>query len=149
MIPTYHLVIAVCSILLADASPQWPYPVPCMIQDTNDPELFVITLGSVDTPLAQGVFYPKEDKVILKDGTVIEDYYKDRLGVKYYKTIDKSRFPLPPLGWCSWYYYYSRITADEVKKNARWIAENLKDYGAQVVQIDDGWQVPPRDWTGI
>ena len=63
--------------------------------------------------------------------------------------------PLPPSGWCSWYFYYQEINEDEVKRNADWIAENLKDYGAVYVQLDDGWQGTGhglgenRDWTTI
>ncbi|MBN2183332.1 MAG: NPCBM/NEW2 domain-containing protein [Sedimentisphaerales bacterium] len=130
----------------------WPYPIPCRIQDGENPELFMMTLGDVDTTLAQGVYDPVQDKVTLKDGTVKEHYYRDILGVTYYKPIDKTHFPLPPSGWCTWYYYYYRITAQEVKRNAKWISENLKDYGAQFVQIDDGWQRSPndtRDWTHV
>ncbi|MBP8302774.1 MAG: NPCBM/NEW2 domain-containing protein [Phycisphaerae bacterium] len=132
----------------------WPHPIPCRIQDGGDPDLFMMALGDVDTPLAQGVFDPVQDRVTLKDGTVKEDYYKKTLGLPYYRPIDKTRFPLPPSGWCTWYYYYYHITADEVKRNALWISENLKDYGARFVQIDDGWQRSPqnkttRDWTWV
>jgi hypothetical protein len=133
----------------AQTAKSWPYPIPCRIQDGNDPDLLVATLGDVDTPLAQGVFDPAKDQVTLNNGTVKEHYYRDTLGVTYYQPIDKTRFPLPPSGWCTWYYYYPRITAVEVKRNAKWIAENLKDYGARYVQIDDGWQTPKRDWTII
>jgi hypothetical protein len=118
----------------------WPHPIPCRIQDGANPDLLVMTLGDVETPLADGVFDPAEDLVRLRDGTVKTNYYRDVLGVKFYEPLDKSRYPLPPSGWCSWYYYYNRITADEVKQNTDWIAANLKDYGAQYVQIDDGWQ---------
>ncbi|MHB8095140.1 MAG: NPCBM/NEW2 domain-containing protein [Candidatus Aminicenantales bacterium] len=131
----------------------WPRPVPCRIADGPDKDLFVITLGAVDTALASGVYDPAADEVRLKDGTVIPHYYRDRLGVKYYTPFDKSRFPIPPSGWCSWYYYYKNINEGEVLLNARWIAENLKDYGATLVQIDDGWQGygkgGSRDWTTI
>jgi hypothetical protein len=45
------------------------------------------------------------------------------------------------------------FNAHTFKQNARWISENLKDYGAQYVQIDDGWQgtgrVYTRDWTNV
>jgi hypothetical protein len=109
----------------------------------------MMTLGDVNTALAQGTYDPVKDQVTLKDGTVKEHYYRDTLGVVYYKPIDKTRFPLPPSGWCTWYYYYPRITATEVKRNAKWISENLKDYGARFVQIDDGWQGGKRDWTII
>lgn len=146
---SYTAILSVAVLSLHLSSTQWPHPIPCRVQDGNNPDLFVMTLGDVNTPIAQAVFYPVEDRVVLKDGTVIEHYYRDHLGIKYYSPIDKTRFPLPPAGWCTWYYYYSRITAEEVKANARWIAENLRDYGARYVQIDDGWQVPPRDWTGV
>lgn len=114
-----------------------------------------MVLGNVETPLADGMFDPAKDEVHLKDGTVKQNYYKDTLGIKYFKPIDKSKFPLPPSGWCSWYFYYQEINKDEVKRNAKWIADNLKDYGAQYVQIDDGWQGTGlglgenRDWTTI
>jgi hypothetical protein len=110
----------------------------------------MMTLGDVETSLAQGSYDPVKDQVTLKDGSVKANYYKEVLGLPYYQPIDKTHFPLPPSGWCTWYYYYYHITAAEVKANAKWIADNLKDYGATVVQIDDGWQRGPgstRDWT--
>jgi hypothetical protein len=124
----------------AQGAPAWPRPIPCRIHDGANPELFVMTLGDIDTPIADGVFDPVKDSVSLKDGSTLTNYYRDTLGVKFYAPLDKSRYSLPPSGWCSWYYYYNRITAEEVKRNAEWIAANLKDYGAAYVQIDDGWQ---------
>ena len=134
---------------LAQNKAAWPYPFPCRVQDGNNPDLFVMTLGDVQTSLAQGRFDPTGDRVTMNDGTVKERYYQEVLGLKYYKPIDKTHFPLPPSGWCTWYYYYPRITSTEVKRNAKWISENLKEYGARYVQIDDGWQVPRRDWTQV
>ena len=129
-------------------------PFPCRIQDGPNPDLFVMTLGDVQTPLADGVFDPARDLVTLKNGSIKSNYFRDTLGIKFFRPLDKSRFPLPPSGWCTWYYYYSRINATEVKRNADWIASHLKDYGAQYVQIDDGWQGTGaregwRDWTTI
>jgi len=150
------VLIVICGLLTiltqAQTPKSWPHSIPCRIQDGENPDLFMMTLGDVDTALAQGTFDPVQDRVTLKDGTVKEHYYRDTLGVEYYKPIDKTHFPLPPSGWCTWYYYYFRITAQEVKLNAKWISENLKDYGAQFVQIDDGWQRSAndtRDWTHI
>ena len=137
----------------APQDPVWPRPVPCRIQDGANRDVFVITLGAIDTPLATGIFDPSVDEVRLNDGTVIRDYFRVRLGVKYFRPIDKDRFPVPPSGWCSWYYYYKDINEDEVLSNARWIGTNLKDYGAKYVQIDDGWQGygkgGSRDWTTL
>lgn len=134
---------------------KWPYPVPCRISDGSNNDIMVMTLGNVNTSLSQGIFDPAKDEVKLADGRTIRNYYKDSLKIKYYAPIDKSRFALPPSGWCSWYYYYQEVTEDEIKLNTKWLAENLKDYGAMCVQLDDGWQGvgrgsgDNRDWTTI
>jgi len=131
----------------------WPHPIPLRVRDGANRNLMVMTLGDVETSLADGMYDPATDQATLKDGSVIQHYYRDKLGVKYFQPIDKTNFPLPPSGWCTWYYYYQQINENEVKQNARWIAGNLKDYGAQYVQIDDGWQgtgrVYTRDWTNV
>jgi hypothetical protein len=133
----------------------WPSPIPCRLEDNDQPDLFLLGLGRVSTPLARASFNPVEDKVTLPDGTVIENYFREKLKIKYYSPMDKSIFPLPPSGWCSWYYYYREINEKEIEKNARWLAENLKDFGAVYCQIDDGWQGRGdekgnyRDWSTI
>lgn len=137
------------------SKPAWPRPIPVRIRDSGNKDLLVMTLGAVNPLIADGTFDPATDAVLLKDGSRVENYYRDILKIKYYKPIDKSRFPLPPAGWCSWYFYYQEIGEDEVKRNTDWIAQNLRDYGAVYVQIDDGWQGTGhglgenRDWTTI
>jgi hypothetical protein len=134
----------------------WPRPIPARVRDGSNKDLFVMTLGDVNTVLADGTYDPSKDEVTLKDGPSMKNYYRDTLGIKFFKPIDKSIFPLPPSGLCTWYYYYQDINENEVKRNADWIAKNLKDYGAQHVQIDDGWQGETkegrhgsRDWTTV
>ena len=137
------------------ADKTWPHLIPCRIHEGANKDLFVMTLGDVKTPLADGMFDPAKDEVILNHGSVIKNYYRDSLGIKFYKPIDKSVFPLPPSGWCSWYYYYQEVNEKEIERNAKWVAVNLKDYGAEYIQIDDGWQGKGhgsgdnRDWTTI
>lgn len=148
-----------CQLNLAQTNvspkPAWPRPIPVRIRDSDNKDLLVMTLGAVNPVIADGTFDPVTDVVRLKDGSRLENYYRDILKIKYYKPIDKSRFPLPPAGWCSWYFYYQEIGEDEVKRNTDWIAQNLRDYGAVYVQIDDGWQGTGhglgenRDWTTI
>src|SRR5918911_1841593 len=155
----FMLLSLLCVMTLGQSSVNarqaWPRPIPARIRDGDNKELLVMTLGDVKTVLADGTFDPAKDEVRLKDGTVRQNYYRQILGVKYFKPLDKLRFPLPPAGWCSWYFYYQEINEDEVKRNARWIAEHLKDCGALYVQIDDGWQGTGhglgenRDWTTI
>ncbi len=138
------------------AQQKWPHPIPARIADSSNKDLFIMTLGEIQTPLADGVFDPVKDEVTLRNGKVLRHYYRDTLGIKYYTPIDKTIFPLPPSGLCTWYYYYQDINENEVKWNTDWIAKNLKEYGAQYVQIDDGWQAEQkngkhgsRDWTGV
>ena len=88
----------------ASTPEKWPHPFPARIQDGPNKDMFVMTLGKVETPLADGIFDPVKDEVTLNDGTVKKDHFRSTLGVKYYTPLDKSRFPLPPSGWCSWYY---------------------------------------------
>ena len=149
------LPILFSQVALGQSQSNWPRPIPARIKDSGNKDLLVMTLGNVNTILADGIFDPANDEVKLKDGTIKKNYYKETLGIKYFQAIDKTRFPLPPSGWCSWYFYYQEINEDEVKRNADWIAENLKDYGAVYVQLDDGWQGigrglgENRDWTTI
>jgi hypothetical protein len=126
------------------------------VKDGPDKDLFVMTLGDVRTPLAQGAFDPVKDQVTLQDGSVLPHYYRDTLKLKFYKPMDKSVFPVPPSGLCTWYYYYQDLDEREVKRNADWMAANLQDYGARILQIDDAWQAETaegrhgsRDWTGV
>lgn len=132
-----------------------PAPFPARMNDGGLRDLFVVTLGSVQTPLAQGMFDPRTDEFTLRDGRTVRNWYRDSLGIAYYAPIDKSVFTVPPSGWCSWYYYYQEFDEEEIRRNARWMAENMKEFGALYVQIDDGWQGAGRglgenrDWTTI
>ncbi|MCC7365977.1 MAG: alpha-galactosidase [Dehalococcoidia bacterium] len=49
-----------------------------------------------------------------------------------------------PTGWCSWYYFYDRVTEADVLRNL----ETMRDtaHPAEVVQIDDGYQSATGDW---
>jgi hypothetical protein len=128
--------------------PNSPLPLSCRIDDTAAPDLLVSALGEVETPLRQAVYDPERDRMQCDSGYTIEAYYKERLGIPYFKPIDKSVFKMPPVGWLSWMAYGQDVTPGELLVNARWIAENLKDYGVTAVQIDDGWQQDGRNWEG-
>ncbi len=45
------------------------------------------------------------------------------------------------MGWNSWDAYGETITEDEVRANAEWMAQHLKQFGWQYVVIDEGWYV--------
>ena len=49
-----------------------------------------------------------------------------------------------PTGWCSWYYFGPRVTAQNVLDNLEAIAKSIPDL--KYVQIDDGYQAAMGDW---
>ena len=54
------------------------------------------------------------------------------------------RFPAPPAGWCSWYCFGPRVTAQQVLDNLDFIAKHAP--GLRYIQIDDGYQPAMGDW---
>jgi len=52
-----------------------------------------------------------------------------------------------PAGWCSWYYYFTQVTEEDVRKNLRFLQEHRERLPVQHVQIDDGYQANIGDWT--
>ncbi|HLZ70925.1 MAG TPA: alpha-galactosidase [Dehalococcoidia bacterium] len=52
--------------------------------------------------------------------------------------------PRAPSGWCSWYFYWNRVSEADVLQN---LAALRRERGAvELVQIDDGWQSTTGDW---
>jgi len=47
--------------------------------------------------------------------------------------------PTPPKGWNSWDCYGASVTEEEVKGNAKYISEHLKDSGYEYVVVDIQW----------
>ncbi len=45
----------------------------------------------------------------------------------------------PPMGWNSYDYYNTMVTEEDVKKNADYMAANLKEYGWEYIVIDIEW----------
>jgi alpha-galactosidase len=50
----------------------------------------------------------------------------------------------PPAGWCSWYCFGPRVTAQQVRDNLDVIARRIP--GLKYIQIDDGYQPAMGDW---
>lgn len=50
-----------------------------------------------------------------------------------------------PTGWCSWYHYFTDVTADDIRENRA----EIDDWGVDVdiLQIDDGYETAFGDWT--
>lgn len=50
-----------------------------------------------------------------------------------------------PMGWNSWDCYGAAVTEDIVRKNAEFMAENLKQYGWEYMVVDIEWYEPKAD----
>lgn len=54
--------------------------------------------------------------------------------------MNKNNFAMtPPMGWNSYDYYDTTVTEKEIRKNADYMAANLKQYGWEYVVIDIEW----------
>lgn len=51
-------------------------------------------------------------------------------------------------GWCTWSVMYGQVSEAEVMRHAEFIARELKPYGMDWIQIDDGFQRGFADWEG-
>ncbi|MBS1368926.1 MAG: alpha-galactosidase [Lentisphaeria bacterium] len=51
-----------------------------------------------------------------------------------------------PTGWCSWYYYFSKVTEVDVLENVAYIRDHHEEYPLEYVQIDDGYEAALSDW---
>ena len=52
----------------------------------------------------------------------------------------------PPLGWCSWYYYFAKVREEDILENVRWFADHREEFPIEYIQLDDGYQRALGDW---
>lgn len=131
----------------------------------KNPEVMTFALGQVSASNLHSLFDRKKDiAIIFSDMTlmqrnlqdpdlleitipvpgntivrIIPDYYTKTLGLPSYSRFDDSVFPSAPIIWGSWTAYYYEARESDIVSNADWLAANLKPYGFQYVQIDDGY----------
>lgn len=56
--------------------------------------------------------------------------------------MQKAKLTKPPMGWNSWDCYGASVTENEVRQNAEYMAENLKQFGWEYVVVDIQWFEP-------
>ena len=76
------------------------------------------------------------------DRAALFDALAARLSANHPSLVGK--FALPPAGWCSWYCFGPRVTAQQVLDNLDVIAKQIP--GLKYIQIDDGYQPAMGDW---
>lgn len=70
----------------------------------------------------------------------VERFYETVHGFPYLAQRKRWKPVRPVAGWLDWYLTYGKTTEDELLRQVDWLAENLRDWGLEVIQIDDGWQ---------
>ena len=51
-----------------------------------------------------------------------------------------------PVGWCSWYHFYTNLSARDIEANLTSIVNGQERLPIQLVQIDDGFETQVGDW---
>ncbi len=54
-----------------------------------------------------------------------------------------------PSGWCSWYYYYTRVDEADVDANLEYLNQHRRELPVRYVQLDDGYQQKVGDWLAV
>ena len=88
------------------------------------------------------------ESMLVLDGTDTEALFAAYAGRWASDSGARRRFA-PPVGWCSWYYYFADVTLSDVIENMDWFAarRNEPDFGkVRYIQLDDGWQTALGDW---
>ncbi|MCL4560482.1 MAG: alpha-galactosidase [Chloroflexi bacterium] len=60
--------------------------------------------------------------------------------------MDPTLLPDSPSGWCSWYYYFNHLKAEDVERNLAEAARRRPELPLSIIQIDDGFERFPGDW---
>ena len=70
---------------------------------------------------------------------VKENVLAEKYNIKFSPCNRNSTFPDVPIGWMTWYAVKFDACEEIVLKNAKWMSENLKDFGANTVWVDWEW----------
>lgn len=96
------------------------------VEESNFKNKFEITITGSEIPLR---FRPR--------------YYQKHRDLKYFEPWTYKVWNKPVVGWCSWFAYFSDVNEEKMKIATDFISEKLKPFGAEYIQIDDGFQKVP------
>jgi len=108
----------------------------------HPPSGFTVVVDTEGLTLAPGETWPLEDLLVAPSAT--RDGALSRVGAALTATEGRLPWPSPPTGWCSWYCFGARVTAQNILDNLDAIERKVP--GLKYVQIDDGYQPAMGDW---
>ena len=138
---------------------------------TENPQIMYLSLGAIDSPVLHSLFDKQTDIAIqFPPGTLLKrltnnqsfmkveiptdekndfvilipDYYTKVLGMPDYLPYNNKYHKTAPTGWNSWLGFFRIVTENDIVDNARFIANNLKKYGMEHCQLDDGYDDTSR-----
>jgi alpha-galactosidase len=94
-----------------------------------NPDSTMVTDWAVLTPFSMDEVNPLD---VYLDAVAREHHLKD--------------FGQLSVGWCSWYQYYSKVTAAQIKENLLALKKLDNQLPLKLFQIDDGYQRKVGDW---
>lgn len=95
-----------------------------------------------DVELRAGESWEMEELVVFAGAS--RDSLLENLAKRLGKNHRRLRHEPVPTGWCSWYCFGPKVTAQNIADNLGWISTNLP--ALRYIQIDDGYQPWMGDW---
>ena len=97
---------------------------------------------------AEGLLLEPGETWQLEDVVVASAFSREQglsaIGRELAKNHPRLPWPSPPTGWCSWYCFGPRVTAQNILENLDAIQKKIP--GLKYIQIDDGYQPAMGDW---
>jgi alpha-galactosidase len=72
--------------------------------------------------------------------------YLDAVARQHNLASDSPRLTSAPTGWCSWYHFYQKVTADDIRANLHAASALRASLPIEMIQIDDGFESQVGDW---
>lgn len=137
----------------------------------ENPHVMYLSLGAIDSPDLHSLFDKQTNTVIqfpsqtqlkrLPENqlfmqvtiavdkekeflNLIPDYFTDILGMPNYVPYDDTYHKTAPTGWNHWLAFFRQVTEKDIVNHADFIANNLKAYGMEHCQLDDGYDHTDR-----
>ncbi|HEX4565190.1 MAG TPA: hypothetical protein VH138_01115 [Vicinamibacterales bacterium] len=105
-------------------------------------ESLQVVVDTEGLTLAPGERWELEEFVVAAGST--RDAVLAEIAARIVANHPRLRWPAPPTGWCSWYCFGARVTAQNILDNLDAIEKKLP--GLTYIQIDDGYQPAMGDW---
>lgn len=117
------------------------------IQLAHQSHRFVASSYAEGVPLAPGETRRSEELLLIfdRDDPAALDAYARELAA----TMQARPWPHVPTGWCSWYYFFTTVSEEDVLRNLETLSAEGGRMPLEYVQLDDGYQTHIGDWLTL